>query len=146
MTGLATVPAMADETAGSFRRRVLGFQLRDWLTFILAFVVGFAISAVLWTIVAGRDVQTKLTWLQTVLTFLTLVAALVALWYAAESAKAARDTGHAHERHGYQLGGSRKDDADQLAACRAKPTGTPVRAHPCRTGENAVGRPGVRGA
>ncbi len=83
---------MADEAVDSFQRRVLGLQLRAWLTFIVAFVVGFAITAVLWTIVAGRDVQTMLTLLQTVLTFLTLVAALVAVIYARDSVRSANDT------------------------------------------------------
>ncbi len=80
---------MADETEGSFRRGVLGLQLRALLTFIVAFVVGFAIGAVLWAIVSGRDVVAIV---GDVLTLLTLVAALVALKYAAESARAALAT------------------------------------------------------
>ncbi len=80
---------MADETAGSFRRRVLGLPLRVWLIFIVAFVIGFVITAVLWSIVAGRDVVAIV---GDVLTFMTLVAAAVALRYAAQSARAALDT------------------------------------------------------
>jgi hypothetical protein len=48
---------MSDETVDTVQRRVLGPQLRAWLTFIVAFVVGFAITVVLWTIGSGRDVQ-----------------------------------------------------------------------------------------
>ncbi len=83
---------MAEDTVDSSQHRVLRLPLRMWLIAMVAFVVGFAITAALWTIVAGRDVQTMLTLLQTVLTFLTLVAAVVALWYAAESARAALAT------------------------------------------------------
>ena len=83
---------MSDETVDSFRRRMLGLPLRVWLPFIVAFVVGFALTAVLWPIVSGKDVQTVLTFLQTVLTFLTLVAAVVAVIYARDSVRSANDT------------------------------------------------------
>jgi hypothetical protein len=48
-----------------------------------------AIAAVVWAIVSGRDVAAIV---GDLLTFMTLVAAVVALRYAAQSAQAARDT------------------------------------------------------
>ncbi len=52
-------------------------------------MVGIAIAAVVWAIVSGRDVAAIV---GDLLTFMTLVAAVVALRYAAQSAQAARDT------------------------------------------------------
>ncbi len=64
-------------------------QLRIWLIAGAVLVIGLAITAVLWAIVSGRDVVAIV---GDVLTFMTLLAAVVAVKYAAESARAALDT------------------------------------------------------
>ena len=50
--------AMSDETVDSYQRRVLGLQLRIWLIAVVAFIVGFAITAVLLAVV----MRSRLDW------------------------------------------------------------------------------------
>lgn len=80
---------MWDVAGARLRRRVLGLQLRVWGIAGVVGLVGLAIVPVVWAIVSGRDVVAIV---GDVLTFITLVAAVVALRYAAQSAQAALDT------------------------------------------------------
>lgn len=75
--------------AASFQRRLLGLQFRIWAIAGVVLLMALAIAAVLWAIVCGRDAVAIV---GDVLTFLTLVAAVVALQYAPTSGPAARDT------------------------------------------------------
>lgn len=69
--------------------RLLGLQPSTWAWVGVGFLVGLAIATGLWAIVAGRDVMAIV---GDVLTFLTVMAAVIALRYAAMSAQAALDT------------------------------------------------------
>lgn len=84
---MATVAAMSEEAR--FHHQVFGLKLRIWVIAGVVLLVGLAVGAVLWAIVSGRDVVAIV---GDVLTFMTLLAALVALKYAAESAQAALGT------------------------------------------------------
>ena len=65
-------------------------QRRDWITFLAAFLVGAVLSsAIVWAIMTGRD---PLVVVGDALTAVTVVAAVVALRYARESARAAEAT------------------------------------------------------
>lgn len=84
-------PPVAEEAREPFQQRVLGLQLRVWLIGVVVLVIGVVVGLVVWLInTLGAIGWSWPGWtvIGDLLTFLTLIAVVVALWFARGSARA----------------------------------------------------------